>query len=74
MKLNLLKLNNLQFYELAKVFLDIGKAIFLASVVTYFIPTVTDKEVPLPAFIIGLIGSLTFIVTGVILLSKGDRK
>ena len=73
-KLASFRLNSLQLIELAKVFLDLGKAMFLASVAAYFIPSLTDQEIPTSTLVNGLIGSLTSIAIGVILLSKGDKR
>ena len=74
MKFKAPKLNNIQIQELSKVLLDIGKAIFLGSVATYFIPALTDREIPVTSALTGLFCSLTFILIGIILLSKEKRK
>lgn len=70
MKFYLSRLNTKQLGELAKLFLDIGKAIFLGSVAAFFIPTLVDKEVSIITLIIGLLSSLTFVVVGIILLKE----
>lgn len=74
MKFKLPRLNAIQLRELAKVFLDIGKAIFLGSVVAFFIPSLVDKEVPISGFLIGLFSSLTSITVGIIILSRGEKR
>lgn len=66
------KLNNQQLSELAKLCFDIGKAIFLGSVGGFFIPSLVGKDVSPTTLVIGIFASLTFIITGVILLR--DRR
>lgn len=73
MKFKSPKLNRKQLDELAKVFLDIGKAAFIGSVAAFLIPSLVDRDVSTNALIIGALLSLTTIAIGVILL-KGDRK
>lgn len=73
MKIRISKLSTLQLHELAKVCLDIGKAIFLGSVAAFFIPTLVDKEVSILTLLIGLLSSLTFVVIGVILLKERSK-
>jgi len=67
------KLNRKQLDELAKVFLDIGKAAFIGSVAAFFIPSLVGRDVSPSALIAGVAISLTSIAIGVILL-RGDKK
>ena len=64
------QLNQKQLSELAKVCLDICKTVFLGSVAAFFIPSLVNKSVSIITLIVGLLGSLTFIVVGVILLKE----
>lgn len=65
-----LKLNVKQLEELAKLCLDIGKAVFLGSVAAFFIPSLVNKNVSPITLIVGLLASLTFVIVGVILLKE----
>lgn len=65
-------LNDQQLIELAKLFLDIGKAVFLGSVAAFFIPTLVNASVSVGTLVIGLLSSLTCIIIGIILL-KNER-
>jgi hypothetical protein len=71
MNIKPLKLNSKQTIELSKIFLDIGKAAFLASVAGYFIPPLVERDVELTTLALGLLSSLTSITIGLILLRKG---
>jgi len=66
------KLNICQRKELAKVFLDTGKLVFIGSVAAYFIPVLADlgETVSFSTSVKGLLLSLTSIVTGVKLLEE----
>lgn len=66
-------LNDKQLEELAKVFLDIGKAVFLGSIGAYFLPTLGDRAVPSAIPIIGSLAALIFILIGLILLREKQK-
>ena len=70
MKFYISRLNTKQLAELARLFLDTGKAIFLGSVAAFFIPTLVDKEVTAITLIVGLVSSLTLVIIGIILLKE----
>ena len=50
--------------------MNIGQAVFLASVAAFFIPTLVASDVSPLIFIEGLISSLTLITFGIIILKE----
>jgi hypothetical protein len=68
--LNSLTLNKIQRKELAKVFLDTGKLIFVGSVAAYFLPPRSEQIVSPQTMFGGIITSLTALAFGVRLLKE----
>lgn len=64
------RLNDSQIEALAKICFNTGQALFLGVVVAFVIPPFAGKEISLSSFLLGVFGSLTFIIVGLILLKE----